>query len=124
MVNIPNYLNYMRVISPERGRGVHRFKLCQEGSKLNIRRQSFPVRIAKVWNELLDSVASATIVNTFKNRLDKHWREEDFLYNYEASVPGHHLAEQEQEQEQEDRAKPFEHVDLTMEANACGHEGS
>ena len=38
------------------------------------------------------------------------------LYNYEAPVPGHHLAE--------DRAKRFEHVDLTIEANACGHEGS
>ena len=55
-------------------------------------------------------------VNTFKNRLDRHWRGEDFLYNYEAPVPGHHLAE--------DRAKRFEHVDLTIEATACGHEGS
>ena len=41
---------------------------------------------------------------------------EDFLYNYEAPVPGHHLAE--------DRAKRFEYVDLTIEANACGHEAS
>ena len=92
----------------------HRFKLCQEGSKLNIRRQSFPVRITK--DELPDSVVNAPNVNTFKNRLDRHWRGEDFLYNYEAPVPGHHLAE--------DRAKRFEHVDLTIEATACGHEGS
>ena len=34
----------------------------------------------------------------------------------EAPVPGHQLAE--------DRAKRFEHVDLTIEATACGHEGS
>ena len=102
-------------ISREGTRG-HRFKLCQEGSKLNIRRQSFPVRITKVWNELPDSVVNAPNVNTFKNRLDRHWRGEDFLYNYEAPVPGHHLAE--------DRAKRFEHVDLTIEATACGHEGS
>ena len=33
-----------------------------------------------------------------------------------APVPGHQLAE--------DRAKRFEHVDLTIEATACGHEGS
>ena len=79
-------------ISREGTRG-HRFKLCQEGSKLNLRRQSFPVRITKVWNELPDSVVNAPNVNTFKHRLDRHWRGEDFLYNYEAPVPRHHLAE-------------------------------
>ena len=94
-------------ISREGTRG-YRFKLCKEGSKLNIGRQSFPVRITKVWNELPDSVVNAPNVNTFKNRLDRH--------NYEAPVPGRHLAE--------DRAKRFEHVDLTIEATACGHEGS
>ena len=94
----------------------HHFKLCQEGWKLNIRRQSFPVRIAKVWIELPDSVVNTPNVSTFKNRLDRHWRGEDFLYHYEAPVPGHHLAE--------DRTKRFEHVDLTIEANACGHERS
>ena len=69
-----------------------------------------------VWNELPDSVVNAPNVNTFKNSLDRHWREEDFLYNHEAPIPGHHLAE--------DRAKRLEHVDLTIETNACGHEGS
>ena len=96
-------------ISKEGTRG-HSFKLCQEGSKLNLRRQSFPVRITKVWNQLPNSVVTTPNVNTFKNRLDRHWREEDFLYNHEAPVPGHHLAE--------DRAKRFEQVDLTIEANA------
>ncbi len=52
-------------ISREGTRG-HRFKLCQEGSKLNIRRHSFPVRITKVWNELPDSVVNAPNVNTLK----------------------------------------------------------
>ena len=36
-------------ISREGTRG-HSFKLCQEGSQLNLRRQSFPVRITKVGN--------------------------------------------------------------------------
>ena len=44
-------------ISREGTRG-HSFKLCQEGSKLNLIRQSFPVRITKVWNELPDSVVT------------------------------------------------------------------
>ena len=34
-------------------------QLCQEGSKLNLRRQSFPVRITKVGNELPDSAVNA-----------------------------------------------------------------
>ena len=63
---------YASHISREGMRG-HRFKLCQEGSKLNLRRESFPVRITKVWNELPDSVVNAPKVNTFKNRLDRHW---------------------------------------------------
>ena len=67
-------------------------------------------RITKVGNQLSNSVVTVPNVNTFKNRLDRHWREEDFLYNHEAPGPGHHLAE--------DRAKRFEQVDLTIEANA------
>ena len=89
--------------------------MCQEGSKLNIRRYSFTVRITKVRNELLDSVVNAPNVSAFKNRLDRHWRGEDFLYNYEAPVPRHHLAE--------DRAKRFEHVDLTNGGRGGGGGG-
>ena len=44
------------------------------------------------------------------------WKEEEFLYNFEAAIPGLHLAE--------DRARRADHVDLTIEANVCGHEGS
>ena len=72
--------------------------------------------IAKVWNELSDSVVNAMNLNAFKSKYDRHWREEDFLYNHEAPIPGHHLAE--------GRAKRFEHVDLAIEANVCGHERS
>ena len=85
----------------------------QEGSQLNLRRQSFPVRITKVLNKLPHSVVTAPNVNTFKNRLDRDWREEHFLYNHEAPIPGHHLAD--------DMPKRSEHVDLTIQA---GHEGS
>ena len=27
-------------------------------------------------------------MNTFKNRLDRHWKEEEFLYNFEAAMLG------------------------------------
>ena len=32
-------------------------------------------------------------MNTFKNRLDRHWKEEEFLYKFEAAMLGLHLAE-------------------------------
>ena len=101
----------MRVISPERGRGGTALSCVRR-----VKSVSFPVRITKVWNELPDSVVTAPNVKTFKNRLDRHWKEEDFLYNHGAPIPGHHLAE--------DRDKRVEHVVLTIEANACGHEGT
>ena len=68
-----------------------------------------PLRITKVWNELPDSVVNMPQMYT---HLKTGWTDTggeklDFLYNYEAPVPGHHLAE--------DRAKRFEH---------CGHEAS
>ena len=69
------------------------------------------VRIVNVRNKSPD-----TDMNTFKNRLVRHWREEDFLYNYEAAVPGHHLYEK--------MAKRLEQIDLTFEANVCGDQGS
>ena len=69
--------------------------------------------ICNVWD---GTVVNAPNVKTSKNRLDSHWREEDLLYNHEAPIPGHHLAEY--------RAKQLEHIDLTIEANVCGHEGS
>ena len=80
------------------------------GFKVELKTTILPSKITKVWNQLPNSVVTAPNVNTFKNRLDRHWRGEDFLYNHEAPIPGHHLAE--------DRAKRFEQVDLTIEANA------
>ena len=35
-----------------------------------------------MWNSLPDSVVMADTVNQFKNRLDKHWANYAFLYDY------------------------------------------
>ena len=85
----------------------HSLKLYQERSRINIRKESFPPRITKVWNQLPENVISPSpSVNTFKNRLDRHWRGEDFLYNYRAPIPGEHRAE--------DRTRRM-YEDLTIE---------
>ena len=37
------------------------------------RKNSFGVRIVNIWNNLPENVVNSPNVNTFKNRLDKHW---------------------------------------------------
>jgi len=38
--------------------------------------------------ECLDIVVSAGTTNTFKNRLDKFWSDQDILYDYKADLRG------------------------------------
>jgi len=43
----------------------------------DVRKYSFCIRITNVWNSFQDEIISALSVNTFKNRLDKFWAEQD-----------------------------------------------
>ena len=56
----------------ERTRG-HCLKLRKPQVSSVLRQHSFPVRVVNPWNSLPQQVTSAPTVNTFKNRLDKHW---------------------------------------------------
>jgi hypothetical protein len=57
--------------------------LCHYSLKAltEIRKNSFALRIVKTWNCLPDSVITAPTTNTFKNRLDKYWANQDILYD-------------------------------------------
>ena len=57
----------------DRTRG-HRWKLDKPQARKLVRRNTFSTRIVNDWNALPDSVVSATSVNQFKARLDKHWK--------------------------------------------------
>ena len=59
----------------ERTRG-HMWKICHERSRLNLRKESFPNRAVNMWNFLPEHV-NAPGVDSFKNRLDKQWSNED-----------------------------------------------
>jgi len=43
-----------------------------------------------MWNNLANDVVETDIItgNTFKNRLDKHWSNEDVLFNFNANLIG------------------------------------
>ena len=48
----------------------------------------FTVRIVNLWNSLPENVISANTVNTFKNRLDKFWSDQELVYDYKADLTG------------------------------------
>ena len=45
-------------------------------------------RITNVWNSLPFSVVTAPSVNSFKNRLDKHWALQELKYDWETELSG------------------------------------
>ena len=47
---------------------------------------SFSIRVIKTWNNLPREVAEAPSINSFKNRLDKYWGDQDLVYNFKASL--------------------------------------
>ncbi len=64
-----------------------------------------------MWNFLSEYVENAPSVDSFKNRLDKQWSNEDILYEYKAVAPaGRNIF------------APAGTHDLTIKAKGCGHE--
>ena len=61
-------------------------KIIQQRPKLEIRRNFFAVRASKIWNKLPDNVVKAPSLNSFKNRLDKYWENQDIIYDYRAEI--------------------------------------
>ena len=45
-------------------------------------------RIVAIWNSLLCMVVSAESTNTFKNRLDKFWAHQDFIFDWNVDITG------------------------------------
>jgi len=54
----------------------------------NLRKYSFSMRITNVWNSLPFSIVTAPSVNSFENRLDKHWASQELTYDWEAELSG------------------------------------
>ena len=62
------------------------WKICHERSRLNLRK-SFPNIAVNMWNFLPEYVVNAPSVDSFKNRLDKQWSNEEIVYDYKAAAP-------------------------------------
>jgi hypothetical protein len=59
-------------------------KVIYNRANTNIRKNSFSIyRIAKYWNKLPENIVNAPSINSFKNRLNKYWKDEELYYvNY------------------------------------------
>jgi len=71
------------IFSTTRG---NKYKLQKNTSHYNLRKFSFSSRVVNIWNSLPDSVVDADTINTFKSRLDKHWLNQDVVYNFYAEL--------------------------------------
>jgi hypothetical protein len=64
------------------------YKLHPTLVKDKFARNFFVNRVIKIWNSLPDTVVGAPSVNIFKNLLDKHWANQDLLYNWHSVIAG------------------------------------
>ena len=60
----------------------HSKKIVKRGSRLNIRKYFFTLRVATIWNELPEDIVNAKNTQAFKNALDKHWKNHPSKFNY------------------------------------------
>ena len=56
----------------------HSLKLKISASNKDIRHNYFSLRVVSKWNSLPESVIAAPSLNSFKRRLDIHWKEYKF----------------------------------------------
>ena len=66
----------------------HPLKLFKRRSRLNVRANSFSMRVIDNWNSLPTNVVLAPSVNSFKNRLHKHWNGHPLKFEASCYIPG------------------------------------
>ena len=60
----------------------HTKKLIVKRCHYDVWKYSFCIRVVNTWNSLHNDVITATSVNSFKNRLDLFWADQEVSYNY------------------------------------------
>ena len=65
-------------------------RLHKRWSRCDLRKYCFTNRVVNVnvWNCLPNWVVSADTTNNFKTRLDKHWHNQDIIYDFTAQLHG------------------------------------
>ena len=63
-------------------------RLRKKRTRYDLRKYCFTNRIVDVWNCLPNWVVSVDTTNNFKTRLDKHWHNQDIIYDFTAQLHG------------------------------------
>ena len=66
----------------------HDWRIFKKQVRLNVRKNSFPIRVVNNWNNLNGRVTDSATVDQFKRRLDQAWAREDQRYNFQAKIEG------------------------------------
>ena len=69
----------------------HIYKLLKPRCNTSFRQKFFLNRVINIWNNLPSAVAEATSLNSFKNRLDQHWK--DYKCSVTIMPPAVHVKE-------------------------------
>ena len=80
-VNSAEFIKFWEDSAPRHGIRGHSHKMFTQRAKLDLRKYSFAVRIALIWNNLPEAVVNTPSVNSFKNRLDKYWNTHNVKYD-------------------------------------------
>jgi len=72
----------IHLVNPEK----YPHKLFKRRARLDIRKYSFPFRIIDNWNSLPEKVVTAPSIKSFERRLDKHWKNQELMYDYQQCI--------------------------------------
>ena len=68
-------------IKNERDTRGHKWKFIKPTAISKLRQNTFSVRVINDWNSLPTEVVESPSLNSFKNALEKHWKNKSFKYN-------------------------------------------
>jgi len=66
----------------------NKYKLLNKSFHYDLRKYSFTAHTINTWNSLPNKIVDGESVNTFKTRLDKYWRNQPLLYDFNAELAG------------------------------------
>ena len=82
-----NFIQLSEEIGIRGGNRGNSKKVYQQHARTQLRKNSFRLRSANLWNNLPEKIISAETLNCFKNRFDKYMEDQDIVFdNFKANV--------------------------------------
>ena len=70
----------------ESGTRGHSKKIFKERARLEVRRNSFKIRVVDIWNSLPQKLVNCNSVPSFERNLDKFWKKQDNQFHYRENI--------------------------------------